>query len=148
MKRYKILIMGLPGSGKTTLASKLKPLIDAQWLNADAIRKSENDWDFSEFGRLRQAKRMNKLAKKFIDKGHNVICDFVCPTPQTRKTFNADITIWLNTVKQSEYQDTNKMFIPPTPKTKEECDFEIREFDADGWAETIASLIKVKVNDE
>lgn len=142
----KILIMGLPGSGKTTLASKLKPLINAQWLNADAIRKSENDWDFSEFGRLRQAKRMSKLADKFITRGHHVICDFVCPTKKTRKIFDADITVWMNTIDQSQYKDTNQIFVQPISENGEEVDFEIREFDSDSWAETIAGLIRIKMN--
>ncbi len=144
--KFKILIMGLPGSGKTTLASKLKPLIEAQWLNADAIRKSEDDWDFSEFGRLRQAKRMSKLADKIIKKGNHVICDFVCPTIETRKVFDADITVWMNTVDKSDYEDTNKMFVPPTLANKEEVDFEIREFDADTWAQTIQSILKLRMN--
>ena len=138
--------MGLPGSGKTTLASKLKPLIQAQWLNADDIRKSENDWDFSEFGRLRQAKRMSKLADKIIKKGNHVICDFVCPTIQTRKIFNADITIWMNTVSQSKYEDTNQIFVPPMLANGEEVDFDIREFDADTWAQTIHSILKLRMN--
>jgi adenylylsulfate kinase len=142
----KILIMGLPGSGKTTLASKLKSLINAQWLNADAIRKSENDWDFSEFGRLRQAKRMSKLADKCIARGHHVICDFVCPTKKTRKIFDADIVVWMNTINESQYKDTNQIFVQPISANDEEVDFEIREFDADSWAETIAGLIRIKMN--
>ena len=144
--KFKILIMGLPGSGKTTLASKLKPLIEAQRLNADAIRKSENDWDFSEFGRLRQAKRMSKLADMIIKKGNHVICDFVCPTIETRKVFNADITVWMNTVSQSKYEDTNQMFIPPILANGEEVDFDIREFDSDTWAQTIHSILKLRMN--
>ena len=40
MKKKIILIMGLPGSGKTTLAKELKKIINASWLNADVIRKN------------------------------------------------------------------------------------------------------------
>ena len=64
MKKLKILIMGLPGAGKTTLASKLVPLLNAEWLNADKIRKEANDWDFSKEGRSRQAQRMADTAEK------------------------------------------------------------------------------------
>ena len=69
--------MGLPGAGKTTLASKLAPLINAKWLNADEVRKKANDWDFSEEGRLRQSLRMSKKADEFLKQGFNVVADFV-----------------------------------------------------------------------
>ena len=45
--------MGLPGSGKTTLANELAPILNAKRLNADEVRKNANDWDFSEEGRKR-----------------------------------------------------------------------------------------------
>ena len=77
----KILIMGLPGSGKTTLASELVPLLNAKWLNNDKVRKAANDWDFSEEGRARQANRMADLAEKYKKDGAYVVCDFLCPTP-------------------------------------------------------------------
>ena len=81
--KSKILIMGLPGSGKTTLASKLYPLLNAKWLNADAIRKSDQNFDYSEMGRIRQAKRMSDIADAWIKEGHHVIADFICPTLET-----------------------------------------------------------------
>ena len=84
MKR-KILIMGLPGSGKTTLAKQLAPLFNAVLLNADAVRKEANDWDFSPEGRDRQALRMWTLAQEVLDEGKTVVADFVCPTVKTRK---------------------------------------------------------------
>ena len=59
-----ILIMGLPGAGKTTLAEELAPKLNAKRLNADEVRKEANDWDFSEEGRKRQAKRMADFALK------------------------------------------------------------------------------------
>ena len=89
---------------------------------------------------------MSKLADKVIKKGNHVICDFVCPTVQTRKVFDADITVWMNTIEQSEYNDTNKMFVPPILANGEEVDFEIREFDADTWAQTIHSILKLRMN--
>ena len=82
--------MGLPGSGKTTLANELAPMINAKRLNADEVRKEANDWDFSEEGRKRQAKRMSDFALKLKNEGNNVIADFICPTPEARKLFPAD----------------------------------------------------------
>jgi adenylylsulfate kinase len=82
-----ILIMGLPGSGKTTLANELATLLDAKRLNADEVRKEANDWDFSEEGRKRQSKRMADFAIKLKKEGNNVIADFICPTPEARALF-------------------------------------------------------------
>ena len=117
-----ILIMGLPGSGKTTLASELVPLLKAKWLNADEVRKEANDWDFSPEGRARQANRMRDLAKKLRDEGNYVVADFICPTKEARKLFGADYTIWMNTIKSGRYEDTNKMFEKP-----ENVDFKVTE---------------------
>ena len=83
-----ILIMGLPGAGKTTLANELAKLIKSKRLNADEIRKAANDWDFSEEGRIRQAKRIADIAEKYKKEGSYVVCDFICPTPKSRKLFN------------------------------------------------------------
>jgi len=95
-----ILIMGLPGSGKTTLANELGPMLDAKRLNADEVRKEANDWDFSEEGRKRQAKRMADFAKKLKDDGNYVVADFVCPTPEARDLFPADFVVWVDTIKE------------------------------------------------
>tara|TARA_Y100000590_G_scaffold202110_1_gene229632 strand:+ start:13006 stop:13410 length:405 start_codon:yes stop_codon:yes gene_type:complete len=133
----KILIMGLPGSGKTTLASKLVPLLKAKWFNNDEVRKAANDWDFSEEGRKRQAKRMAELSEKYKKEGHTVVADFICPTPEARKLFNADYTIWVNTIKEGRFDDTNKMFVKP-----EKFDFEVTTKDADAWARKIVGKIK------
>ena len=124
-----ILIMGLPGSGKTTLAKKLKPMFNAVWLNADEIRKEVNDWDFSEQGRLKQSIRMKIQALKAKSENRNVIADFICPTEQTRKEFNADYTIWVDTIKEGKYEDTNKIFEIPS-----KYDFKVTHKDADMWA--------------
>ena len=94
-KPKKILIMGLPGAGKTTLADKLAPLINGERINADEVRRKANDWDFSMEGRLRQSKRMRDLAQILLAKGKFVVADFVCPTPETRKDFDADYIIWI-----------------------------------------------------
>jgi len=105
--------MGLPGSGKTTLAKLLVPMFNAVWLNADKVREEANDWDFSEKGRSIQANRMKRLAQEAIDNNRVVIADFVCPTEATREDFNADYIIWMDTIKEGRFDDTNKMFEPP-----------------------------------
>ena len=110
----KILIMGLPGSGKTTLAKLLVPMFNAVWLNADKVREEVNDWDFSPTGRTRQADRMKNYAQKALDNNRNVIADFVCPTEQTRADFRADYIVWMDTIKEGRFEDTNKMFEQPT----------------------------------
>ena len=131
--------MGLPGSGKTTLASKLVPLLKAKWINNDEVRKAANDWDFSEEGRIRQAKRVADIAEKFKKEGNYnyLVADYICPTPQTRKLFNADYIIWVNTIKEGRFDDTNKMFVKP-----EKFDFEVKTQDAELWSKKIAEEIK------
>jgi len=133
----KILIMGLPGAGKTTLASRLVPLLKAKWLNADEVRKEANDWDFSDEGRKRQAKRMSDFANKFKEEGHYVVADFVCPTPKARELFNPDFMIWLDTIKESKFEDTNKIFVKP-----KKYDVRVTEKDSEIWAIKIADQIK------
>ena len=132
-----ILIMGLPGSGKTTLANELAPLLNAKRLNADEVRKEANDWDFSEEGRTRQSKRMADLAKKLKEDGSYVVADFICPTPEARKLFPADYIIWVDTIKEGRFDDTNKMFIKP-----ENFDYHVTTQDAKRWTPLILKEIK------
>ena len=129
--------MGLPGAGKTYLAERLVPYLKAAWINNDKVRKKANDWDFSSEGRDRQSKRMRDLAQKGLDEGKNVIADFVCPTPKTRKDFNADIVIWVDTIKKGRFEDTNKMFVKPN-----KFDFRVTEKNAEIWAIKIADKIQ------
>jgi len=129
--------MGLPGAGKTTLANELAKLIKAKRLNADEIRKAANDWDFSEEGRTRQAKRMFDEALKLKSEGNNVIADFICPTPAARKLFTADYVVWVDTIQKGRFEDTNQMFIKP-----ENYDFHITSQDAKHWAPKIYEDLK------
>ena len=135
-----ILIMGLPGAGKTTLANELEKLIKSKRLNADEIRKAANDWDFSEEGRTRQAKRMSDAALKLKSEGNNVIADFICPTPEARNLFPADYVIWVDTIKEGRFEDTNQMFIKPI-----KYDFRVTEKNAELISIQIVEKIKGRV---
>ena len=129
--------MGLPGSGKTTLANELAPLFNAKRLNADEVRKKANDWDFSAEGRIRQSKRMSDLAKKLKEDGSYVVADFICPTPEARSLFPADYIIWVDTIEEGRFADTNKMFVKP-----EKFDCHVTTQDAKHWAPIIFKEIK------
>lgn len=109
----KILICGLPGSGKSTLAEPFAELLGGVWINADSIRKQYDDWDFSDEGRLRQAQRMRLLADGVELAGKVAVCDFVCPTEQTRQALNADYVVWMDTIKEGRFDDTNLIFKNP-----------------------------------
>ena len=132
-----ILIMGLPGSGKTTLANELAPLLKAKRLNADEVRKEANDWDFSEEGRKRQSKRMADFAIKMSQDGSYVVADFICPTPEARSLFPADYIIWVDTIKEGRFDDTNKMFVKP-----QKYDFHVTSQNAKSWAPKIFDDMK------
>ena len=129
--------MGLPGSGKTTLANELATMINAKRLNADEVRKEANDWDFSEEGRKKQAKRMAEFAKKLKIEGNHVIADFICPTPEARSLFPADYIVWVDTIKEGRFDDTNKMFIKPN-----KFDCHVTTQNAKKWAMKIVEQIK------
>jgi len=137
MKR--ILIMGLPGAGKTYLAQHILDHLQnnrktVMWLNADDVRKKYNDWDFSHEGRIRQSLRMRDLADSYdVD---YVICDFVAPLIEMRNNFKADWTVWVDTINQGRFEDTNKVFVAP-----EQYDFRITEQKAEKWGEFIAAHI-------
>jgi len=136
----RILIMGLPGSGKTTLAQWVVEFLQKErktvgWLNADDVRKKYNDWDFSESGRIRQSIRMRELADAMSNIDY-VICDFVAPLVEQRNNFKADWTIWVDTIREGRYADTNKAFVEP-----EQYDFRINEQNAEKWGEFVAAHI-------
>ena len=133
--------MGLPGSGKSTFAKKLVEDLSllgklAKWFNADQIRESSNDWDFSAAGRERQAERMRNLAEDTIIMGRIAVCDFVCPTQKLRNLFDADIVVWMDTIPSGRYEDTNKLFEEPT-----HYDYRITEKDSFPWTKVLADKI-------
>lgn len=134
----KILIMGLPDSGKTTLAQALKNYLESEcnvdWFNADTVRNRFNDWDFTNKGRIRQSLRMAQFASKSVS--DFVICDFVAPLVQMRDNFKADYTVWMDTIKESRFENTNKVFSPP-----QEYDFRIIDKNAEKWAKLIGQHI-------
>ena len=114
---YRILIMGLSGSGKTTIAKNIVDLLKKHnktvtWLNADVIREQYNDWDFSYKGRMRQSKRLRKVADNTTT--DFVICDFIAPIKESRLNFSADYIVWMDTISKSQYKDTDRLFTPPS----------------------------------
>ena len=132
----KILIFGLPGSGKTTLAKPFADLIGAVHINADAIRDEYNDWDFTPEGRMRQAMRMKYLADGIVKAGKICVADFVAPTNEAREEFAADFTVWMDTIKKGRFEDTNNMFVTPN---KSDVNYHVAEW----FDDTHAELAKV-----
>lgn len=128
----KILVCGLPGSGKTTLAKPLAELLGAVHINADVVRTSYDDWDFTPEGRIRQAQRMKHLSDGVVMAGKVAVTDFVAPTEKARAEFNADYTIWMDTIKEGRFEDTNKMFEKPT-----DVDYHVSEWFEDTHAQLL-----------
>src|ERR1700684_4146474 len=110
----KILIMGLPGAGKTALAPALAPLLNAVVFNADAVRPNlSRDRGFTHEDRIEHARRMGWMCDRVVEAGGTVIADFICPTEQTRAVFGDAFTIWLDRIEAGRFEDTNRMFVAP-----------------------------------
>ena len=123
----KILIMGLPDSGKTTLAKLLAPMFNAVLLNEDEVRKEANDWDFSEMGRSIQTNRMKRLADEAIQNNRNVIADFDCSIEHTREDLNADYIIYMDTIKESKLKPPSNFDFKVTHKDAQMFSFLIKQ---------------------
>ena len=138
----KILIFGLPGSGKTWLAERLQKRLECAWFNADEIRRMANDWEFSEAARYRQALRMASIANNEKYHDRTVICDFVCPTEVTRAIYDADYTVWMDTISRGRFEDTNDMF-----ETPEKVDYHVEKW-FDNTDEALADAIErhIRIN--
>lgn len=138
MKR-KVLIMGLPGGGKTTLANTLAPLLNAVVFNADAVRANlSRDLGFSHQDRVEHARRMGWICDRVVETGGTVIADFICPTADTRAAFGEAFTIWLDRIEKGRFEDTNRMFVPP-----ERFDLRVTaEGTPQYWAEQTLALLR------
>lgn len=136
----KILVMGLPGSGKTTLARVLAPMLGAVLFNADALRAGVNkDLGFSVEDRIEQARRMGWLCDRVVEAGHPAIADFICPTPETRDAFGDAFVVWVDRITEGRFADTNRLFVPPK-------NFNIR-VSAEGPAEIWAARIHARLEE-
>lgn len=132
-----ILVYGLPGSGKSTLANKIfQKLENSTLINGDLLRKKFNDWDFTLDGRLRQANRMKKIASE--SKKQWVILDFVCPLKTYRDIINPDIKVYMNTISEGRYDDTNIIF----EKSISKNDYSFNEFNSDHQCDLIVKNIQ------
>jgi hypothetical protein len=145
----KILIMGLPGAGKTILAKEVNRNLGAVWLNGDAIRNKYKDWDFTKKGRIRQAKRLNLLSNQIIKKGKNVIVDFICPNKDSFKYFKADFIVWVDTIKTGRHIRKHLDDINPIFKKPKKYNLRVTTKDAKFWKFIILDMFfKKKWNDK
>jgi hypothetical protein len=133
---HKILVMGLPGAGKTTLARLLAPRLGAVLFNADEVRANLNkDLGFAPEDRVEHARRMGWLCDKVVEAGVPAIADFVCPTERTRAAFGAAFVVFVDRIAEGRFADTNRLFAPPAR-------FDVRvapEGEPALWAERILS---------
>lgn len=144
MKKKIILIMGLAGSGKSTLSKKIAKVLDGEWINADILRKKYNDWDFSKSGIIRQAKRMRSRALE--SKKKYVVTDFVCPLQKGRMILKPDYIIWMDTIKFSRFKKIKLEKIFEKPK---EYDLRVESKNSNYWSKIVIDLIiKYKWNNK
>ena len=130
----KVLIFGLSGSGKTSLAKELAYHFQLPHYNADTIREFYNDWDFSEPARHRSAHRMSQFEFGILD--------FICPKKEYRKLVDADIIVWMDTITKGRYDDTNEMFKKPNINI-EHIDYHFTKLDSDAQSDRIVDDLEL-----
>ena len=140
----KILIMGLPGSGKTFLAKEIYKNLNAIWINGDSVRKQYKDWDFSREGRIRQARRLNKLSNEYVKKGKNVVVDFICPNKDSFKNFKANFIVWVDTIKKGRHIRKHLDDINPIFRKPKKFDLRVTSQDSKLWKIVILDLLEKK----
>lgn len=139
----KILIMGLPGAGKTTLSRSLAPLLNAVVFNADEVRANVNrDLGFAHADRIEHARRMGWMCDRVVEAGGTAIADFICPTSETRAAFGPAFVVWVDRIEEGRFADTNRLFVPPET-------FDVRvtgEGSPRHWAERVVAQLRPTFN--
>jgi adenylylsulfate kinase len=111
-----VQIIGLPGTGKTSLAKEICRRTDGIHINADDVRADlSRDLGFSVEDRVEQARRLGALSRLISNQGKLVVVDFVNPTKETRDSFgDADLVIWVDRINEGTFEDTNKLWEQPS----------------------------------
>jgi hypothetical protein len=132
-KQYRILVMGLPGSSRSSIVHKLANVIaeEASILDSYGLRQQFKDIDFTEDGQMRHCYRILDLARAATTPV--TVINMTCPLPKMREILNPDIIVWASDGNECPYSELNEMFVPPM-KHDIEC--------KDSSDSTISDIIK------